>query len=188
MGALRVILICCLLYGKAQAKQEPKPIYEGWRFVTTRDGGERESKQVKSYYVRRTGKDIVLKDERTRVETKGVVTDGKVEFTTIVPRNGEETKVKWSLDGDPSKGMLSISKNIVIDGHDVKVTTQVTRLASVWACDNHSPIHSALTSAQMKALTKTEKCTGWHRVTGTSADEALKAVFDSSPRPNVLRP
>lgn len=33
---------------------------------------------------------------------------------------------------------------------------------TIWACSNHNPVHTAISTRQMQKMTKLYGCTGWH--------------------------
>jgi len=84
-------------------------------------------------------------------------------------KSGE--KVRVTLKGLFEDNRLSGS--VMIGDREVEWTA--TRLASVWACSNHTdPVHSAQSEDAMRKLTEKHGCKGWHRLRSENAEAIIK--------------
>src|SRR6266404_5622000 len=172
MGRLVVALVLGFYVVSDVACQEPEKLTGFWDLkITLRTGTEAmQEKKVRLAIGHDQGKLIIFDIDAPTKASECKVEGNRVQFTMNVKPKPDSKPVSIAFEGTISGKQFSGKGEVGSTKFEFKA-----EVVSVWACSNHdNPVDTATTEEQMRRLTRTKGCEGWHRLEQADAAKVVQ--------------
>jgi len=163
-----LFIMVTFFYFVAIAAESPEHLIGIWEMnVTAKEGKSTAQHYKKVFAIQKMGDLLKVIDlEGTSGFSEAAYKGNEVKFSLKIPSESHESPM---FSGTfKSKKLTGVTE---IDGRPAK--WEAAMLASVWACSNHNPIHTATSENEMRTLTTDKKCEGWRQLKSTNFSSAF---------------